>query len=199
MAPHAPAIPKDEYQNLYQDLELPRSPNFNPDNRTGVGPIWALDKLSDDQIDVVTNGYRLRQQCLKSVDDLVDTIIQKLEETGTLDNTYIFYTSDNGYHMGNHRLSGGKFLCYEEDINIPLIIRGPGVGKNKRTDLVTGLVDIAPTMLSLGGYGADIAFDEVELDLDGTPISFPLEDDGDIDRNFNSRGKDPMGRGIASI
>lgn len=58
------------------------------------------------------------------MDDLVETILQKLEDAEVLDNTYIFYSSDNGYHIGNHRLEGGKLQCFEEDINVPLIIRG---------------------------------------------------------------------------
>lgn len=77
------------------------------DNRTGVGPIWALDKLSEKSVKELTTAYRQRQQCLKSVDDLVDVVVQKLDETGTLERTYIFYSSDNGYHLGNHRLLGG--------------------------------------------------------------------------------------------
>lgn len=93
VAPHIPAKPKDEYKNLYPDLELPRSPNFNPENRTGVGPVWNLDRLSQDEIHKLTKKYRARQQCLKSVDDLVETIVKKLDEVGELDNTYIFYTT----------------------------------------------------------------------------------------------------------
>lgn len=189
VAPHIPSKPKNEYKDLYPDLELPKTPNFNPDNRTGVGPIWNLDKLNQEDIHDLTRKYRARQQCLKSVDDLVDTIIQKLDETGTLDNTYIFYTSDNGYHMGNHRLKGGKLQCFEEDINIPLIIRGPDVGQNMTTDLVTGLIDLVPTMLSIAGYGDQATYPEIDVVLDGTPILFPLKDQKDIERNGNARGE----------
>lgn len=81
----------------------------------------------------------------------------------------------------------GKLQCFEEDINIPLIVRGPNVGKNQTTNLTTGNVDIAPTMLQLAGYGTDLTFDEVKLD--GTPISFPLETPEDFRRNSAARGE----------
>jgi len=53
-----------------------------------------------------------------------------------LDNTYIIYSSDNGYHIGQHRMAPGKKCVFEENINVPLIIRGPKVAKGKKTDMV---------------------------------------------------------------
>ena len=43
-----------------------------------------------------------------------------------LRNTYIIFTSDNGFFYGQHRLVGGKFLAYEPSTHLPLLIRGPG-------------------------------------------------------------------------
>ena len=161
-------VPKKEYENLFQDLQLPMSPNFNPINRTGVAGVWSLDRLGDGDVGFLGEFYRMRQRALKSVDDLIGTIIKKLDDSGVLDNTYIFYTSDNGYHIGNHRLQAGKLQCFEEDVNLPFIIRGPGVGKNQTNDLVTGHIDLAPTLLTLAGAAIDPAWE-----LDGTAISFP--------------------------
>jgi arylsulfatase A-like enzyme len=92
-----------------------------------------------------------------------------LEDHGILDNTYIFYTSDNGYHIGQHRLQPGKECAFEEDINIPLIIRGPGVPENATTELVTTHTDLAPTILKLIG-------EPLRADFDGAPI--PLTKEG---------------------
>jgi hypothetical protein len=118
------------------------------------------------------------------VDDLIDTLIRRLDDAGILDNTYIIYTSDNGYHIGNHRLQGGKLQCFEEDVNIPLIIRGPGVGRYQTSDLVTGHIDITPTILGIAGATIDPAWE-----LDGTAISFPLENELDYIRNLQQRGE----------
>ncbi len=176
-------VPKKEYEHLYQDLELPKSPNFNPVNRSGVNAVWELERLGDGNLLYLEEFYRRRQQALKSVDDLVGTIIQKLDDAGVLDNTYVIYTSDNGYHIGNHRLQGGKLQCFEEDINLPFFIRGPDVGVNQTWDLVTGHIDMAPTILQLAGVEPDPAWQ-----LDGTAISFPLETQLDFLRNIELRG-----------
>jgi len=70
---------------------------------------------------------------------------------------------DNGYHIGQHRLQPGKECGFEEDIGVPLIIRGPGVAKNVSTDLVTTHTDLSPTILSLIGANP-------RPDFDGAPI-----------------------------
>ena len=176
--------PKDEYMTLYQDLQVPRSPNFNPNNRSGVNMVWNLEKLDKGNVWALDELYRYRQRALRSVEDLVDTLIGKLDDAGVLDNTYIIYTSDNGYHIGNHRLQGGKLQCFEEDVNIPLIIRGPDVGRNQTSELVTGHIDIAPTILQIAGADINPAWE-----LDGTAISFPLENELDYIRNLESRGE----------
>jgi hypothetical protein len=86
-----------------------------------------------------------------SVEDLLRQIITTLDQTGELDNTYIFFTSDNGYHLGNHRLWMGKRAPYEEDIGVPLMVRGPGVPAGEvRNELVLNN-DFAPTIAELAG------------------------------------------------
>jgi N-acetylglucosamine-6-sulfatase len=74
-----------------------------------------------------------------------------VRETGELDNTYIFFTSDNGMHLGNHRLAQGKKTPYEEAIGVPLMVRGPGVPAGEvRKQLVINN-DFAPTIVELAG------------------------------------------------
>jgi N-acetylglucosamine-6-sulfatase len=111
--------------------------------------------------------YRARLQALQAVDELVEGVVQKLSDYGILDDTYIIYTADNGYHISQHRLPPGKECGFEEDINVPLIIRGPGVPVGE-ADIVTAHTDLAPTLLKIAGgnYKRD--------DLDGSPI--PLDD-----------------------
>lgn len=127
-------------------------------------------------------------QALKSVDDLVATLVNKLEAEGVLDNTYIFFTTDNGYHIGNHRLQGGKDQCFEEDINLPFVLRGPDVAKNKNSTLITGHIDFVPTILGLARADPVNLADAFALNFDGTPITFPLETDEDFQRNADTRG-----------
>jgi N-acetylglucosamine-6-sulfatase len=68
-----------------------------------------------------------RVESLQAVDDLVTTVVRKLGEQRMLSNTYIVFTSDNGFHHGEHRIQRDKGRPYEESARVPLVVRGPGV------------------------------------------------------------------------
>lgn len=60
--------------------------------------------------------YRDRLRALQAVDEMIGSLIEELDHQGKLDNTYIIYSADNGYHIGQHRASAGKSTNIEEDI-----------------------------------------------------------------------------------
>ncbi|PIO30349.1 hypothetical protein AB205_0097530 [Aquarana catesbeiana] len=72
-----------------------------------------------------------RWQTLLSVDDLVEKLVKELQNRGELNNTFIFFTSDNGYHTGQFSLPIDKRQLYEFDIKVPLLVRGPGIKPNQ--------------------------------------------------------------------
>jgi arylsulfatase A-like enzyme len=80
-----------------------------------------------------------------------------------LSNTYVIFTSDNGFFFGQHRLVGGKFLAYEPSTHLPLIIRGPGIEPNTKSGQLVNTPDIAPTILELAGVTADKSIDGTSL------------------------------------
>jgi len=80
----------------------------------------------DDARSLLREAYESKLENLQTVDDLVAELLTALKETGQLERTYIFFMTDNGYLLGEHRLVG-KGLPYEESISTPLIVRGPGV------------------------------------------------------------------------
>ncbi len=78
-------------------------------------------------------------------------------------NTYVIFTSDNGFFFGQHRLVGGKFLAYEPSTHLPLIIRGPGIKPDTSTGQLVNTVDIAPTILELAEVAPDKSIDGVSM------------------------------------
>ena len=88
-----------------------------------------------------------------------------------MDNTFIIYSSDNGFHIGQHRLPPGKGCGYEEDVNVPLIVRGPNVPRGHTTDQVTSHTDLAPTILGLIGAQPRDDFDGIAIPLQEDEIS----------------------------
>jgi N-acetylglucosamine-6-sulfatase len=107
--------------------------------------------------------YRVYHQkgleSLRAIDDGVQQVINTLGATHRLRNTYILFTSDNGFFYGEHRLTGGKFLAYEPSTHMPLLIRGPGIKQASSTGELAANIDIAPTILELAGASADKSID----------------------------------------
>jgi N-acetylglucosamine-6-sulfatase len=98
-----------------------------------------------------------------SVDEGVKQILDQLSALGRINNTYVIFTSDNGFFFGQHRLVGGKFLAYEPSTHLPLIMRGPGIEPNTKSGQLVNTVDIAPTILELAGVQADKSIDGTSL------------------------------------
>lgn len=159
----SPPVPAERHKHLYNEAIVPRNPSFNPDESTGVSWISRLPQQNQSNVDFNDEFYRNRLRALQPVDEIVDSVVRRLADAGILDETYIIYSTDNGYHIGQHRLQPGKQCAYEEDINIPFIIRGPGVPKDRITDVVSTHTDLAPTFMSLAGI-------QLRDDLDGTPM-----------------------------
>ena len=103
--------------------------------------------------------YQKTLDSLRAIDDGVKLVIDTLGGLHRLRNTYVIFTSDNGFFFGEHRLTGGKFLAYEPATHMPFLIRGPGIRPNSQTGELTANVDIAPTVLELAGVEADKSID----------------------------------------
>ena len=88
---------------------------------------------------------------MQAVDDLVQGVVDTLRAAGEMRNTYIFFTSDNGWHHGEHRIPGEKWRPYEEDVHVPLLVRGPGVAAGSTTRKMALNTDYLPTFTDLAG------------------------------------------------
>ncbi|RBQ67913.1 hypothetical protein FVER14953_00102 [Fusarium verticillioides] len=155
-------VPADRHAHLYPNAKIPRTKSFNPSVPKDISYLKELPRLNSTVVDYLDEFYRQRLRALASVDDMIDDIFSKLEQRGLVDDTYVIYTTDNGFHMGQHRLQAGKISCYEEDVSIPFMIRGPGVPKGS-LKYPTNHVDLAPTIFELAGI-------PLRDDFDGTPM-----------------------------
>ncbi len=127
-APHSPATPAKRDRHVYDGLKARRLPSFNEKNVSDKPPwIRKLPRLSDAKKAKIDNRAEKRAETLQALDDLVAGIVGRLNDRRVLSNTYIFFTSDNGWHGGEHRIPKEKWRPYEEDVHMPLLVRGPGV------------------------------------------------------------------------
>lgn len=103
--------------------------------------------------------YQKALESLRAIDDGVKQIVDQLGALHRLRNTYIIFTSDNGFFYGEHRLTGGKFLAYEPSTHLPFLMRGPGIKPGSDTGELAANIDIAPTILQLAHAEADKSID----------------------------------------
>ena len=155
-----PADPKD--RDLFADVR-PTSfddPAFNEDDIADQ-PAYLrhLSPVSRDQV-VAENQARL--QSLQAVDRAVGTLIETLADEGVLDNTYIVFSSDNGYSLGEHRFIG-KDVLTDEALQIPLLVRGPGITPGSISETPATLVDLPATFAGLTGVSPGWLVDGTSL------------------------------------
>ena len=150
-APHEPAHYAERFGAEFRYSLAPRPPSFN-EGDVNDKPSWVrqTELLTDEAIDRTDHFQRFRLRSLRAVEDMIAGVLQALDETGTLDRTYVFFVSDNGLLMGQHRVVGRKGNPYEETIRVPLMVRGPGVSVGTVDAFVLN-VDLAPTLLQLAG------------------------------------------------
>lgn len=149
-------LPAERHKALFAGQAVPRRPNAG---RPPIGKPALLRKIGDLPPlgpDTGTNDETIRNRArmLKAVDEGVGQMRAALERTGQLDNTVFVFTSDEGYFFGEHGLSIERRLAYEESIRIPMIIRYPKLIRGgTRIDAMVLGIDLAPTLLELGGAG----------------------------------------------
>ncbi len=109
---------------------------------------------------------------MESMDESIGRILKQLEDLKLADNTYVFFTSDNGGLATlegpstpatiNSPLREGKGYLYEGGIRVPLLVRGPGIKAGSTTTNAISSVDYFPTILELAGLAAPTAEDKVD-------------------------------------
>ncbi len=154
--------PSTRYYDSFLGVPYPhsRAQGFD-EGSTNDKPRFVRDApyLSPTDVHAYNVYYEKALESLRSVDDGVKRIVDTLGGLHRLRNTYIIFTSDNGFFFGEHRFTGGKFLAYEPSTHLPFLMRGPGIKPGSQSGELAANVDIAPTVLQLAGATADKSVD----------------------------------------
>jgi arylsulfatase A-like enzyme len=149
-APHSPYTPAPRDLNDFPGLGAPTSPAFNTQNINAPSWLADLPELNPVQLSSLDRAFRLRAQSVQAVDRMIASIESALVAQGIAQNTYIVFSSDNGYHMGEHRLTAGKLTAFDTDIRVPLVVTGPGVIPGQTISQMTENTDLNPTFTDIG-------------------------------------------------
>jgi arylsulfatase A-like enzyme len=143
---------------LPSTVQLPRPPGFNEADMSDK-PVWLrrIPSMTSTDVGCLSRQYRDRLLALRAVDDLVGTLVTALQRNREWSNTVFVFTSDNGFMLGQHRLTD-KVLGYEESIRVPLYIRAPGFPRQVTTRAAVNN-DLAPTIAQLAGVAPGLAVD----------------------------------------
>ncbi|MFO1071202.1 MAG: sulfatase [Geminicoccaceae bacterium] len=153
-SPHVKEVPARRHADLFPTLQAPRPSSFPELDTSDKPPFMRLPLLDAGQIAQIDERYRLRLRMLQAVDEALGGIERLLAERGLLESTYIVFTSDHGWHQGQHNQMPGKGRPYDEDIRVPLIVAGPHVPAGRRLDQLVDLADLAPTLSAWAGAPA---------------------------------------------
>jgi arylsulfatase A-like enzyme len=150
-APHQPYTPAPRYAGLYPGLKYPATPAFDAANLNPPRWLGSRAPLTTQQLANIDLAYRKRAESVKSVDDLIGSLVTTLRRDGVLSHTYFVFSSDNGLHMGEHRLTPGKLTAFDTDIHVPLIVVGPKVHAGTTIQAIAENIDLRSTFDALAG------------------------------------------------
>lgn len=166
--PHDPRDGKPDFLEKYGAVNLkqpptdvnPKAPalqiNYLPAHPFAHGHPGLRDEtkvpgvLTDRSEATIRNELGREYACIENIDVQIGRVLQQLEKTGELENTYIFFTADHGIAVGRHGLTGKQNL-YEHTWRVPFLVRGPGIKRGSEASGFIYLLDVLPTMCDLAG------------------------------------------------
>jgi arylsulfatase A-like enzyme len=163
-SPHNPYVPPARYATAFADITYPRTPAYavRPD---ATAPQWLqlTQPIDASLASDYAEDFRNRLRSDKGVDDMIGALRASLAKLGLDKTTYVIFTSDNGYHMGEYSLQAGKMTPFDTDIRVPLVVVGPGVPAGQTISATAQNIDLAPTFEAMAGLTPDVKMDGTSL------------------------------------
>jgi arylsulfatase A-like enzyme len=150
-APHSPYTPAPRDYGTFPGVRAPRTPAFNAIGSDEPAWLSRFEPLGARQVALIDAKFRKRVQAVQAVDRMIGEIQAELKAKGLARDTYIVFSSDNGLHMGEHRLRPGKLTAFDTDIKVPLVVTGPGVPAARTSRAVAENIDLCPSFEELAG------------------------------------------------
>ncbi len=152
-SPHDPRQAPKKFLDMYNPKDIPLPANYLPEHPFNNGELL----IRDERLEKWPRSKSAIQQHLAEYyaiitheDEQIGRVIQALKDTGRFENTIIIFAADNGLAIGSHGLMG-KQSVYEHSVKIPLVIAGPGIGRNKRSQAMCYNFDLYPTFCEAAG------------------------------------------------
>jgi arylsulfatase A-like enzyme len=153
MAPHDPRTMPERFLRMYDPATIELPENFLPQHPFDLGRLRVRDELL---AGFPRKPMEIRRHLaeyyamITHLDFEIGRVLRELERTDRIENTIILLAGDNGLAIGQHGLMG-KQSCYDHSVHVPLVLRGPGIPKDRRFDDFVYLMDIFPTLCELSG------------------------------------------------
>jgi arylsulfatase A-like enzyme len=152
-SPHDPRTAPKQFADLYSPDKVKLPENFLPEHPFDNGELKVRDELLAPfprTPEVIRRHIADYYAMVSEVDAQIGRVLQALDRSPFARNTYVIFAGDNGLAVGQHGLMG-KQNVYDHSVRVPLIIRGPNLPANKRSDAFVYLYDVFPTIFELAG------------------------------------------------
>lgn len=146
-SPHVPSHAKEDNQRRANKVPFYRSPSRSERDLSDK-PAWARNR--EPAYTPWPRTYRGVVGESLDVDDLVEELVAALADSGELKDTYVIFTSDNGFAFGEHGLDS-KNHPYDEATKLPLFVRGPDIKPGAVSQKLVSLVDVTATVVDIAG------------------------------------------------